>query len=364
MMRRQSGAILAATLFLVAAAASSVHAKPPVCTCQNLESLQQEYKNAAYLEQFMRQMAEVLRAEEQRLRGLKSTSNSDPDKDLAIQPTVLALRDGYIRKTMKLPFPKVKDYTGPTEVNMPYGSCEQSKDDLAAMKAGSPCEAIADATAAHELMHRELCRAMGSEAYWDRLPSVKALEEAERYRAQAANMKSELGRVIEAADVRLHGEWRHVIAGQGVEIIYFFQFESGDLTASSQAGDRWTFSGTGETQNMLESMTAPGVRCTSSGAYRNSFTVAMDTDGLSYGLDYREEVKGSDLRVTCNGGMGMAVPTAESSSGRLGSSLPLVAGDNVVPNGWADTIMALAASEGMTITGEPKTVLSVTCAKP
>jgi hypothetical protein len=339
-------------------------AGPPACTCENLESLQQEYRNAVYLEQFMRQMAEVLKTEELRLKGLKSTSNNDPDKDLAIQPTVLALRDRYMAANMRLPHPEVKGYTGPTEVTMPAGSCEQPEAVLRAMEDGSACEAIADATAAHELMHRDLCRAMGTEAYWDRLPSVKALEEAERYRAQAANMKSEIGRVLGASELRLRGEWRHVIAGQGVEIVYFYQFESGDLRGSSQSGDRWTFAGEGETQNTLESMKAPGLTCTSSGAYRNNFTVAMDTDGLTYGLDYREELKASDITVTCNGGMGMAVPTTESSSGRLGSSLPLAAGDNEVPNAWADAIVALAASEGMSVTGEPKTVLSVTCPKP
>jgi hypothetical protein len=339
-------------------------AGPPACTCENLESLQQEYRNAIYLEQFMRQMAEVLKTEELRLKGLKSTSNNDPDKDLAIQPTVLALRDRYMAANMKLPHPQVKGYTGPTEVTMPAGSCEQPEAALQAMEDGSACEAIADATAAHELMHRDLCKAMGPEAYWDRLPSVKALEEAERYRAQAANLKSELGRVIEVSDVRLRGEWRHVVSGQGVEIVYFYQFESGDLTASSRAGDRWIFSGTGETQDMLESMKAPGLTCSSSGAYRNSFTATMDTDGLTYGLDYREELKASDIRVTCNGGMGMAVPSTESKSGRLGSSLPLAAGDNEVPNAWADAIVALAASGGMSVTGEPKTILSVTCPKP
>jgi hypothetical protein len=339
-------------------------AQRPACTCENLESLQQEYRNAVYLEQFMRQMAEVLKTEELRLKGLKVSSNRSPDADLAIIPTVLALQERYVARNMKLPHPTLKDYTGPNEITMPAGTCEQPEAKLEAMQEGSACAAIAEATAAHERMHRDLCNVMGKEAYWDRMPSVRALEEAERYRAQAANMKSELGRVLEVSDVRLRGEWRHVIAGQGVEIVYFYQFESGDLTASSQAGDRWVFSGTGETQNMLESMKAPGLTCTSSGAYRNNFTVALDTDGLTYGLDYREELKASDITVTCNGGMGMAVPTTESSSGRLGSSLPLAAGDNVVPNAWADAIVALAASEGMSVTGEPKTVLSVTCPKP
>lgn len=343
-------------------------AEPKACTCENLESIQQDYQNAVYLIGYMERLAAHLEAEEIRLKGLKVSSNTDPDQNLSIVATVGQAREAYEKANLKLPFPAVKDYKGPERVPMPVGSCEQDQGQLDAMRDGSPCEALADAALAHELGHRDLCKKMGAEAYWDRMPSELALEEVEMYKAQAANLKAELRRVLDVSEVKLRGEWRHVLAGSGVEIVYFYEFESGDMSVASEGGDRWTLSGEGETQNVLESMKVPEVSCTSDGVIRNKFTVSMDTDGLTFGLNYSETTNGGNMKVTCKAGkgqgMGMAIPGGGASSGQLATSQPLVAGDNPLPNSWADAIMALAANEGMSVSGEPKTVLSVTCKAP
>lgn len=342
-------------------------AGPPACTCTHLESLQQEYRNAIYLEGFMRQMAEVLKTEEQRLRNLKFTSNADPDGNLDIQSTVLAMRDRYVAQKMRLPFPKVKGYIGPDEVTMPHGSCQQPETQLKAMVAGAPCDAIADATAAHELMHRDLCRAMGDHAYWNRLPSVMTLEKAERYRAQAANLKSEIGRVLEKSELRLHGEWHYTIIGPDVEISYRNIFESDNLSRLLQGSEILSFFGQGKHRAALERMKAADMTCTSDSVISNDFRVTVQTDGLSFDLDYETGDQKFGMTVQCKSpygeGFGMSLPIegAGIGSGRLAASQPLVVGDNVVANDWVDGVRAVIEGGGMRLTGDPRTVLSLTC---
>ena len=359
---RYLGALAVAVLALGVADKPAL-AGPPACTCQNLESLQQEYQNAVFLEGYMQRLAAQLKAEEERLKGLKLSTNTDPDQNLNIVATVAQVRTAYEKANLHLPFPATKGYTGPERVPMSPGTCEQAQADLDAMEQGSPCEAIADMALAHELGHRDICDRLGAPAYWGRMLSEIALEEAGMYKIQAGNLKGELRRVLEASEITLKGEWRHVISGGDVELTYFYQFQSGDIGGASK-GDTWTMAGKGETQNSIESMKIPGVSCTSSGAVRNDFEVAVTTDGLTFGLDYADRNTGGDLKLICDGGMSMVVPTGEASSGKLASGQPLVAGDNPVPNAWADAMMALAASEGMSISGEPKTVLSVTCKSP
>jgi hypothetical protein len=343
-------------------------AEPAACTCQNLESLQQDYQNAVYMEGFFRQKAAEMQAWETENYAKKVSRAGASDDGVDVRATSNAMLKAARETAIKPPFPAVKGYSGPLSVEMEVGTCKQSDAALKRMEDGSPCEALADAALAHELSHRDICTAMGAAAYWDRDASAFATEEADRYKAQAANLKAELGRVLEASEVKLRGEWRHALTGQGVEITYFYQFESGDMSRVSEGGERWAFSGEGETQNVLEGMKVPGVTCTGDGAIRNRFTVAMDTDGLSFGLDYTETNGGGDMTVTCRTpdgtGMGMALPSGGGSSGRLAALQPLVTGDNPLPNAWADAIKALAASEGMQVSGEPKTVLSVTCEKP
>lgn len=330
------------------------------CTCNNLESLQQDYQNAIYLEKFMRKLSEKLKAWEtteleQKAKGLGSV-------DIAM--TSSAKLKIASETAVRLPFPKVKGYKGPERISMESPSCEQSKAELDALVAGSPCKGMAEAALAHELSHQEICRTMGAATYWARPGSEKALEEAERYKEQARFLKGELGRVLDKAEITFKGDWRYTVAGEGMEIIYNYEFASKDIGPTSSAGDQWSFVGTGEAGNAIESFKAQGMSCTSEGQVTNAFTVTMDTDGLTFGLGYSEQNSGGDLVIRCDMGGSMAMPTGDTASGQFTTKQPLRAGDNELPNAWADTIMAMAAAGGMSITGVPRTVLNVSCPKP
>lgn len=330
---------------------------PQACSCKNLESLQQDYQNAVYLEGFFRKLS----------KDLKVTEASDLAKGIS-RAVSDARNDQYyadvIRIVMKQPFPTVLGYTGPEAVPMIKGTCEQDPALLEKMAKGSPCNGIADAALLHEFEHRELCKAMGAAAYWDRFSSEFAADEADRYKAQAANLKSEIQRVLDVSDVQLRGEWMHTLSGQGVEIVYLYTFDSGKLTTAEQRDGFWNLKGKGTTSNQIVSMKAPGLSCTSTGAITNEMVVTMGTDGLTFGLELTETTSGGDLQMKCNVGMGMAIPAGEASSGQLAAGLPLKAGDTPVGNAWVDQITAMAASEGMSITGDPSTSLSITCEAP
>jgi hypothetical protein len=352
--------LLGATALAVPALAA-----PPPCTCENLESLQQEYQNAVYLEKYMRDLAAVLKAEEVRLEGLKLSSNTDPDQNLSITATVGNLAEQYEANNFRPPFWPAKDYTGPSDVKMPYGTCEQKQEDLDAMEAGSVCEAIAEAPLAHEAAHRHLCRdVLGPEAYWNRPLSEFKLEEAEMYKLQAENLKAELRRVLDAATIRLRGQWVHTVEAQRMmKVVYNYQTLSEDIGGAS-GGDSWTMAGSGETTNSIDQIVLAGMNCSSTGAIKQEFDVAMTTDGLTFGLELATRRVDGDVGIRCPGGMGMSLPTADAANGTIVSAQPLVLGDNALPTGWADTIKALMASGGVSVTGEPEMVLSVTCPAP
>jgi hypothetical protein len=105
------------------------------CSCKNLESLQQELKNAIYETGFFDSLSQRLDAIEKK------------------------------------------------QAEMESGKCTQNAADLEAMRKGSACQEIADITLKHEEAHRTLCTSMGADRYWGRMPSEIAAEEAQRYRA-------------------------------------------------------------------------------------------------------------------------------------------------------------------------------------
>ena len=305
-----------AALLVMGLFAGPAIAEPPACTCENLESLQQEYQNAVYLSSYMLALADHLKAAEIRQADLNTNNPTHRDAGVRVNQASMLAREAYGKANLRLPFATVKGYTGPLEVNMKTDSCSQDDKVLKAMEDGSPCKAIAIATLAHERTHTRICERMGKDNYWRRPPSEIALEEAEMYKLQAASLKADLRKVLGDAEVRLRGEWRHVLAGDGAEITYFYEFESQNLTGDAGAGDRWTLSGEGETRNSIESMVFPGVSCTSAGAVTNAFTVAMDTDGLTFGLEYADRNTGGDMSITCDGGMAMVMPRIGSRGHR------------------------------------------------
>jgi hypothetical protein len=351
---RKVGPILA-LLLAGATAAAQDGAKP--CSCKNLESLQQDYQNALYLELAFTKLATELRGYEARDLA-KGVSRSETDKfgDMFYKDAVKVITKG-------MPY-SVAGYTGPEVVPMPAGTCEQDPALLDAMAKGSVCAGMADPALLHEFEHRELCKKMGPDAYWSRIGSDLAAEEAERYKHQAANLKNEIKRVLDVSEVRLKGEWMHTLTGQGAELVFFYTFDSGKMSTAETGDGFWKLKGKGTTSNELVSMKADGVSCVSSGAVKNEMVVSMTTDGMSFGLELTETNVGGDMKIDCGYGAAMAVPTGEASSGQLAAGLPLKAGDTPIGNAWADQIMAIAADGGMSVTGDPSTSLSITCEAP
>ncbi|CAN1568760.1 hypothetical protein MCELHM10_03064 [Paracoccaceae bacterium] len=347
---------------IVASLAAGAAFAGPVdeCSCNTLESLQQEYQNAIYTEKFFRDLSAALKDWETKEAAEKAKGWSSVD----IVETSKAMLKVKSERDVRLPFPKVKGYTGPERVSMKGNTCEQPKAELDALRKGSPCFGIAEAVLKHEIGHQEICNKMGAAAYWDRMGSVLALEEADSYRAQAADMKAEIGRVLDRAEVRLEGEWTHTLTGEGAEIIFYYAFDSGDMLAMSDTDGLMSFKGVGTSSNEILSMKAEGISCVSTGAVTQKMEATLSTDGLEFGIDLVETNTGGDLVVKCDGGMSMAMPTGDAGSGQLAAGLPLKAGKTPVMNSWATTIKDLATSMGMNVSGEPVTTLNISCPKP
>ena len=338
-------------------------ADPKPCTCQNLESLQQEYQNAVYLEGYMRRLAEHLKAVEVRQGGLNTSSNQDPDQGNSLHMMSATARDAYQKANLKLPFPQVKGYTGPSDVALAPGQCRQAQRELDALKNGSPCEAIADSALAHELAHTDICLRLGVQAYWGRLPSVFALEEAEMYKAQAANLKAELRRVLDASDLRLVGEFRTSLGDDSATYTDEITYDSGDLKLASEGGDRWTMTGDGETVSMVVlNVVSPEREICMSQPHRQSFAVTLRTDGLTFEVEATGH-PGKDTTITCS--KGLMVPFFGGELGKIQASrLKVAMGDTPLPveNDWLlSAIMGAAAGAGASMTTVQNTTLRLTC---
>lgn len=349
--------------FLGLTVTTPAQAGPPPCTCRNLESLQQEYQNAVYLEVYMRKLAAHLKGVETLQTGLNTSSNSSPDQgDSVVQKSANA-RLAFEKANLKLPFPQTKGYTGPASVEMIPGQCKQSASDLAALENGSPCEAIADMALAHELAHSDLCVKMGANAYWARMPSEIALEEAEMYRIQALNLKAELRRVMDVSDLRLVGEFRQKLGDDSATYADEITFDSGDLKLSSQGGDRWTMTGEGDTVSMVVlDVVSPEPQVCMSQPVRDKFSVTLKTDGLTFDVETTGH-DGHEATISCNGGL--SVPFFGSPfGGAQARRLKVAMGDTPLPseNDWLlSAIVGAAASGGASMSTVQTATLRLTC---
>jgi hypothetical protein len=352
--------MIALFALVLAPAAVQAQSSMPECTCRNLESLQQEYQNAVYLEGYMKRLAEHLRAVELAQVDMNKNDPSNPKAGLMPNQASATARQAYEDQNRHLPFPTVTGYTGPSEVSMIRDTCRQSARKLAELQGGSPCEAIAEAALAHEAAHRAICERMGPDAYWSRMPSEVALEEVDMYKGMAANLKAELRRVLEVSDLRLISEWQHVMSASELSIALRGDMQSQDLTAASSRGDRWTMTASAEGREIVEKLTMADIVCTGSVPVSNQLQVTMATDGLTFDLDLAETSPGGEFMLSCPTGA-MPYPSSNMFTGNLAAGQRLVAGDNPIPQGWW-TVSKLALSmAGFQVTGDPKVVLSLTC---
>ncbi|MCU0828394.1 MAG: hypothetical protein MUE52_13535 [Tabrizicola sp.] len=349
--------------FLGLTVTTPAQADPPPCTCRNLESLQQEYQNAVYMEGYMRRLAEHLKGVEAKQAALNATSSASPEAGDSVGQKSANAREAYKAANWKLPFPQPKDYKGPPDVSMIPGQCQQSTDDLDGVRDGSPCEAIADAALAHEQAHVDICRNLGVQAYWGRMPSVFALEEAEMYKIQAANLKAELRRVMDVSDLRLVGEFRQKLGDDSATYSDEITFDSGDLKLSSQGGDRWTMTSEGDTVSMVVlDVVSPEPQVCMSQPVRDSFSVTLKTDGLTFDVETTGH-DGHEATISCNGGL--SVPFFGSPfGGAQARRLKVAMGDTPLPseNDWLlSAIVGAAASGGASMSTVQTATLRLTC---
>ena len=212
---------LAAVLFAVLVLVSSgmAHAAPKACTCKQLESIQQELANALYLAKFQADMAKKVKQAEDEQRELKK---KDPKHPLAKYSVDKISRHEWekLHDDVSLPHPQVKGYTGPDSVALVDGTCKNEAKDLKALEDGASCKELGTITLKHEEEHRKLCDKLGKEAYWKRLFSEIAAEEAERYTAQAKAIRALLKKVIDGATVKVSEETNLTVSASGLESVY------------------------------------------------------------------------------------------------------------------------------------------------
>lgn len=348
----------ALTLLALLPAAPAMAASLPECTCRNLASLQQDYRNAQALEAYFTLLAEHLKAYEERMTA------RNLDQDIVLGHSRAEDEDYRQQNPPGQVMEPVDGYTGPGDVKMEPGTCTQRPEDLEALDAGSPCRGMADAALNHEAFHRENCDRMGAENYWGRMSSEIALEEAEGYRRQAAELKEELRRVLDASEVTYRADWTLEIDAQGMaQFGYRYEAHSEDIGGAS-AEDPWTMTGTGTSSVGWLRAVIAGMNCRPAGAVNSTYTAKMVTDGLTFSLEIEDLASSGALSLSCPGGGGGGGPVSEAGgAGVIAEGLPVKAGDTPLPGDMADEIRAIMAGSG-TVSGEGERVLSVTCAGP
>jgi len=349
------------TVLSIAAVFATVQpalASPPECTCQDLASIQQDYRNAKTLQLYFELLADHLKDFEQR-------KAKDAPDDLLLRDLSLGEAQDY-RAAYPLGnlLEPVEGYTGPGDIMMEPGTCNQDPDDLGDMDEGSPCRAIADAALNHEAFHRAECNRMGPDTYWKLMPSDIALEEVEAYRRQAQELKDELRRVLDVAEVTYTADWQLEINVQGMaEYGYSYSARTEDI-GNATGGDTWTMTGEGESTVRWTKAMIAGMACTPSGAVNTVFNTKMTTDGLVFSLEVEELSSSGALGISCPGGGGGGGPVAEAGGGgEVARDLPLNAGSNPLPGDMGSEIRAIMAGMG-TVSGEGTRALSVTCEGP
>jgi hypothetical protein len=246
------------------------------------------------------------------------------------------------------------------------GTCNQKPRDLAKLEAGSPCKAIADAALNHEAFHSANCTNMegGAKAYWNRLWSEVAHEEAEGYKRQAAELKDELRRVLDVSEVTYSGDWTLGInIGGMAQYGYRYTAQSEDIGGAS-GGDKWTMTGKGTgTVNWIRAILM-GKSCSTSGEMKSNYTTKITTDGLTFDLEVEALSSSGALSIKCPGpGGGGGYGADAGGGGMIATGLPVKAGVTILPGDMGSEIRNILAGAG-TVSGSGKRELSVTCSAP
>ncbi|MDQ2090915.1 hypothetical protein [Marimonas arenosa] len=332
----------------------------PECTCENLTSLQQDFRNAVTLAEYFQGLADHLEAVEAEERA---KFPEDPER---VEEHVGSALSRYLQENPPsqrlIP---VHDYVGPSSVEMAYGTCTQDAERLLQMELGSPCRAMADASLNHEAFHRDTCSRMGPEAYWNQSRVANAREEVAAYRAQAADLREEIRRVLEAAEVIYKSDSSFDLNVQGMaQYGYVSSARSEDIGHPSD-GDTWTMIGRGSSTGKCVKAVIVGMTCTPKGMINSRFDLTLTTDGLVFDLEVGEIVTSGAMSIICRGAGSSSGPVSAVTEGpgMITSGQPLRTGDNPLPSDMTDEVRAQLSSVG-TVTFEGESVLSVTCSAP
>jgi hypothetical protein len=350
---------LAAALCLWAGSADAMDS----CSCKNLESLQQELENALYEASFFDSLSRRLDAIEKKQADLNKNDPTNANAGRLVLQVSADARKEIMAKEFKPPHGEVTGYTGPGSVDMEAGKCTQSQTALDAMRNGSPCQEIADITLEHESAHRKLCETMGADAYWARLPSQIAAEEAQRYKAQADAMRKQLKRVIDEGTITVEAIMEPRIYRPQFDVTYSYVTSKIELDGrSSPASDNWTLKGDGKQAGTIKHMKIAGMSCKASGQLNDDVSLSLDTDGLQMSLTATTVAKAGDIHITCKGGFGQSMrPQGESGSGSSFSGEPLKnSSEFVVPVSEMEFGKMIAQS-GLSVSGELKTTVTLVC---
>lgn len=356
---------MAWTIWLAAGLAMSVLDARALdgCSCKNLESLQQELENAIYEADFFAKLSKRLDAVEKKQADINENDPTNPDAGRLVLQVSANARDQIMAGEFKPPHARVAGYTGPERVDMEAGKCTQKQADLDAMAAGSPCREIADITLEHEATHRRLCESIGADAYWARLPSVIAAEEAERYRAQADAMRRQLKRVIDEGTITVEAIMEPRVYQSQFDVTYSYVTPKIELDGKSSPGsDRWTLDGKGIQHGTIKKMKIAGMSCTASGELRDDVKLSFDTDGLDMSLVTTTTSSKGDIYIKCKGGFGQSMrPGGETGSGSVFSGERLKnASEFVVPVAEMEFGKVIAGG-GVSVSGEMKTTVTLVC---
>lgn len=331
------------------------------CSCQDLQSIQEELKNAEYEAQFFSDMAKKLKAVEDPL--IEAHKNPiDPDSDVNIGHRS-SLKRTEIMSEFKLPYSPAHGYTGPATVDMRFGSCEQKPEELEKLRAGSPCKDIADITLAHEAAHRERCSRETASVYWDRLPSLIAAEEAERYAEQAKAMRAVLKRVVDEGTMTVEAKMEPRLTGPQFDVTYSYVTPSVKMEGKSSPGsDSWTLNGKGKRSGKIKNMKVGGMTCKSSGQLNDDIDMVLDTDGFAMSLRNRSTGKPGDVKVRCMGGHGMSMrPKGEVGSGDVFAEERLTNDSDVSQDVRTMPFAKIVAQGGLSLSGKNTVTVRLVC---
>lgn len=340
---------------------SAFPAAPADCSCKHLESLQQEVENARYEAKFFADMAEKFKA----IRAHFEEANKDPtNPDAGVNwANRLGLEhERMMAQDFHLPNPRVKGYSGPDSVTMPFGTCEQNDKDLTKLAEGSSCREIGEATSAHEAAHRALCARIGAKAYWERTWDEIAAEEAARYADQAKAMENLLKKVIDNGTLTVEAVLTPVYSAPGFKAGYSHTISRMELKGHSTDAPEWALNGQGRQVSKIEFLKLVGMNCTPSGELIDDVTMTAKTDGFTLSLEGQNKYVSGQVKVKCKGGGGMSgFQPGEMGGGPYFAGEHLASEMSFVRDVATMEFAQVVKSGGINVSGEERVTVKLEC---